>query len=74
MFIVVTVKTIFQAQFVGIFKIYLRTKFHMSTSNGSLVIVVKLEAEENFRMIAILLLFYIQQRICIYILIIHYRA
>jgi hypothetical protein len=42
--------------------IYLHTKFPISSSNSSLVIAIKPEAEEYFRM-AVMLLFYILQEI-----------
>jgi hypothetical protein len=42
MFIIVDLQTIFHRQFVGMFMIYFRTKFKMFSSNGSLVISVKL--------------------------------
>jgi hypothetical protein len=36
--------------------IYTHTKFHVCNRNGSLVIAVKLKAEDNFRTTAMLLL------------------
>jgi hypothetical protein len=36
------------------FIIYLHTKCHLPSSNGSLIIVVKLRAKENFRTVAML--------------------
>jgi hypothetical protein len=39
------------ASFVYTFTIYLHTKSHMPVSNGSLVIAVKLKAEDNFHVV-----------------------
>jgi hypothetical protein len=47
------------------FMVLLHTKFHMPSSNGSLVIVVKLKAKENVRTAA-MLLFYSLQKIYLY--------
>jgi hypothetical protein len=45
-----------------LFMIYFHTKFHMSISNNSLVIIIKSEVKENFRMTTISL-FYILQKV-----------
>jgi hypothetical protein len=62
MFVIVDSQTVFYAWFVGMQMIYLHTKFHMLGNNGSLVIVVKLKAKDNFLTPA-MLLFYIVQKI-----------
>jgi hypothetical protein len=51
---------IVDTQFVGLFMIYLHTKSHISISNGSLLIAVKIKAEEYFRTTA-MLLFYLNK-------------
>jgi hypothetical protein len=47
---------------IGMFKIHLRTKFHMHFSNGSLVIAMKLKAKYRFHT-AHIVLFYVLQNI-----------
>lgn len=41
-------KTIFLTEFVGMFVIYLHTKFLVSSSGGLLVIIIKLKAKYRF--------------------------
>jgi hypothetical protein len=60
-FVIVDLQTIFYAQFVSMFIIYCHTKFHIPSSNCSLVITVKLKAKGHF-LTATMLLYHILQK------------
>jgi hypothetical protein len=56
-FVTVDLQTIFHAQFAGILMISRHTSFQVLSSNGSLVIAIKLNAKENVRTAAMLFYF-----------------
>jgi hypothetical protein len=49
-------QTIFNIEFIGMFMIYLHTKFHKSSSSGSLVITIKPKVEYGFHEAAMMFL------------------
>jgi hypothetical protein len=55
LFFYVYLQKIFHTYCVSIFMTYLHTKFHTLSSNDSLLIVIKPEAKDNFRTVAMLL-------------------
>jgi hypothetical protein len=59
--VIVHLQTIFCVQSVGMFVIFYSAKFHIPSSNGSLVISVILQAKENIHMAA--MLFHTEQKI-----------
>jgi hypothetical protein len=64
MSVTVDLLTIFHTEFVGIFMIYHHTKFHMPSSDGSLVVItIKLKAK--YRLDGAIMLFYILKKSCI---------
>jgi hypothetical protein len=56
MFVTVDLQKTLYIEYVNMFVVYLHTKFHIPSSSCSLIIAIKLKAEENFH-IAVMVLF-----------------
>jgi len=47
---------------VAVFVLYLPTKFHTSSSNGSLIVIVRLEGKGSLRMATILFVYVLKTK------------
>jgi hypothetical protein len=50
MSVIIDLQTVFHTQFVDMVMIYLHTRFHMPSSNRSLLVAVKLKVEDSIKM------------------------